>query len=489
MSIATFCQHDAFLEALLTQGIPDVIAVKVDMTLHASVGCAAAMASYRPKRVAEQIQEEISGLLLKGLKDPRIGFVTITGVKLSPDFSKAKVFFCTTGSEAERDTSQEGLQSAAGFIRKILGKRLHLKTIPELLFQYDSSLDEGDKIEKILSEVREKEGWDDPTSTQGSAQEVAQVLLYEKRFLVTSHLNPDGDAMGSSLATFRILEKLGKDVTVFNKDGVPHNFKFLPDSAEMKTSLEGLEPFDATIVLDCSELERTGIDLPKEHLGRIVGIDHHLTAEPLGREYYLNPKASSIGEMLFDVINETSVELDEKLATQIYTSILTDTGSFHYSNTTPRALHVAAEMVAAGVSPWNVALEVYESQPIERISLLSKVLPTLELDPSGRYGTIVITRDMLESSGAEDEHIDGFINYPRGVQGVEVAVQFREVDPEKFKVSFRSRGKINVASIAEKFGGGGHVNAAGCTLSGPLEQVREKIGQAVEQAIDETPEN
>ncbi len=443
------------------------------------------MASYRPKRVAEQIQEEISGLLLKGLKDPRIGFVTITGVKLSPDFSRATVFFCTSGSLDERETSQEGLQSAAGFIRKVLGKRLHLKTIPELLFQYDSSLDEGDKIEKILSEVREKEGWDDPTRLRGSAQEIAQALLYKKKFLVISHLNPDGDAISSSLATFRILGKLGKDVKVFNKDGVPHNFKFLPDAEQVLTSVNGLEPFDATVVLDCSELERTGIDLPQEYLGTIVGIDHHLTAEPLGQVYYLDPNASSIGEMLFDVIKETSVELDKELATQLYTSILTDTGSFHYSNTTPKALCVAAEMVTAGVSPWDVALEVYESQPIERINLLSKVLPTLKLDPTGHYGTIVITREMIESSGAMDEHIDGFINYPRGVQGVEVAVQFREVSPEKFKISFRSRGNVNVASIAERFGGGGHANAAGCNLSGTIEQVREKIGQAVQQAIEE----
>lgn len=460
--------------------------MKVDIAPSASVGCAAAMASYRPKRVAEQIQEEISGLLLKGLNDPRIGFVTITGVKLSPDFSRARVFFCTTGSDTERDTSQEGLQSAASFIRKVLGKRLHLKTIPELLFEYDSSLDEGDKIERILSEVREKEGWDDPSRSRGSPQEVAQALLYENRFLVISHLNPDGDAIGSSLATFRILKKLGKDATVFNRDGVPHNFKFLPDTDAVVTSLDGVEPFDVTVVLDCSELERTGIELPEEYLGTLVGIDHHLTAEPLGQSYYLNPTASSIGEMLFDVLKETSVELDKELATQIYTSILTDTGSFHYSNATPRALHVAAEMVAAGVSPWEVALEVFESQPIERIKLLSEVLPTLEVDPSGRYGTILITRDMLESSGALDEHIDGFINYPRGVEGVEVAVQFKEVDTEKFKVSFRSRGKVNVASIAENFGGGGHANAAGCSLEGPIDQVREKIGQAVEQAIEKS---
>lgn len=444
------------------------------------------MTSIRTRRVAEQIQEEISALLLKGLKDPRIGFVTITGVEISPDFSKARVFFCTTGGEVEREQSQEGLQSAAGFIRKTLGKRLRLKTIPEFQFKYDTSLDQGDKIERLLTEVREKEGWDDPTRVRGSAQEVAQALLDGQRFLVTSHANPDGDAAGSILALGRILTHMDKDVVVYSSDGIPHNYKFLPGAQDVVQDLSDQAPFDTTVVLDCSELKRVGPLPDLEHLGRLVGVDHHLTAEPLGEATYLDPQASAIGEMLYDIMEHLPVELDQELAVQIYTTILTDTGSFRYSNTSPKALRTTADMVAAGVSPWEVALEVYESQPVERIALLGQVLPTLELDPTGRYGAITITQQMFADTGTNEEHIDGFINYPRGIAGVEVAVQFRQVDDERYKVSFRSRGRVNVAHIAEGFKGGGHANAAGCALEGSHDQVRERIYAAIEEALQET---
>jgi phosphoesterase RecJ-like protein len=443
------------------------------------------MASIRTKRVAEQIQEEISSMLLRGLKDPRIGFVTITDVEISPDFSKAWVYFCTTGSEAERDQSQEGLQSAASYIRKTLGKRLRLKLIPELEFRYDTSLDRGDRIEQILGEVREKEGWDDPTRVRGSAEEVAAALQASSRVLVASHANPDGDAIGSILAMGRLLEKLGKDVVVYVRDAVPGNFRFLPGADRIRHSLEDQEPFDTTVILDCSELERVGGLPPADRMGRLIGIDHHLTTKPLGETHLLDPAAAAIGELIYQILLILKVDLDYDLAVCIYTTLLTDTGSFRYSNTSPRALHTAAEMVAQGVSPWEVALAVYESQPLARLNLLALVLPTLRVDPTGRYGTITITQAMFEQTATGEEHIDGFINFPRGIEGIEVAVQYRQVGSERFKVSFRSRGNVNVAEIASLFAGGGHANAAGCALDGSLEAVQARIERAVEQALEE----
>ncbi len=442
------------------------------------------MASIRTRRVAEQIQEEISALLLKGLKDPRIGFVTITGVQLRPDFSKAMVYFCTTGGEADREQSQEGLQSAAGFIRKTLGKRLRLRTIPEFQFEYDASLDHGDRIERLLTVVRDQEGWDDPTRVRGSPEEIAAALKSGLRFLVVSHANPDGDAIGSVLAIGRLLAQMDKEVVMYNKDPVPANLRFLPGSELICSTLDD-SVFDTTVVMDCSELARVG-PLPEAgRLGTLVGIDHHLTAKPLGQATYLDPTASSIGEMIHTIVQHLPVDFDQDIATSIYTSILTDTGSFRYSNTTPKALRTAADMVALGVSPWEVALAVYESQPLTRIKLLALVLQTLEVDPSGLYGSIVITRQMFDQTGTNEEHIDGFINYPRMIKGVEISAQYRQEDEESFKVTFRSRGTVNVAKIAEKYGGGGHANAAGCTLKGTLESVRERIERAVDQALDD----
>lgn len=440
------------------------------------------MASIRQQRIAEQIHEEISALLMRGLKDPRIGFVTITGVKVTPDLSRAWVYFSTTGGEAVAEQSLEGLNSAASYVRKVLGKLLHLKHIPEFIFKYDTSLDRGDRIERILSDVREQEGWDDPARIRGSADEVAQALRKHQRFLVTAHLNPDGDAVASVLGLGRILESLDKEVVLYNPDPVPHNYAFLPGADQIKTT-HGDEPFDATVVMDCSELSRTG-PLPAEAMrGELIGIDHHLTTKPLGAVNYQNPGASSIGEMLYEIMGQLGLKLDFELAQCIYTSILSDTGSFRYSNTSPAAMRVAADALALGVSSWDVALEVYESQPLARVRLLAKVLPTLEVDSSGRYGSILVTREMFAETGATKDLIDGFINHPRGIVGVEVAIQFREENERLYKVSFRSRGRINVAQIADKFGGGGHANAAGCSVTGNLEEAKLQIFSAVEEAL------
>ncbi|MBW1808428.1 MAG: 30S ribosome-binding factor RbfA [Deltaproteobacteria bacterium] len=442
------------------------------------------MANIRLQRVADQIQEEISGLLTKGLKDPRIGFVTITGVEVSPDLKQAFVWFCTPGDEEERDRSLAGLQSSAGFIRKTLGKRLRLKNIPEFHFKYDDSLDRGNKIESILMDVRKQEGWDDPTRQRGSAEEVAAAMQAGQSFLVTSHLNPDGDAIAASLAARNILLQMGKDVVVYNPDPVPHNFEFLPGADAINTQ-PGEGPYDTSLVLDCSELERCGPLPPGYAHGKIVGVDHHLTTEPLGETHYLDPQASSIGEMIDRVCEYLPVELNLDLATCIYCSILTDTGSFRYSNTSPNALKVAARMVEQGVSPWDMTLKVYESNPLGRIQLLALVLETLELDSQGRWGSILVTQEMFEKTKTTKDMIDGFINYPRGIVGVEVAIQFRQAGQDNYKISFRSRGRINVAGIAQIFGGGGHRNAAGCSLEGALPDVRRRIYQAVEDSLAE----
>lgn len=442
------------------------------------------MASYRVQRVAEQILEEISGMLVKGLKDPRIGFVTITGVDVTPDFSQAWVYFSTPGSHEEREQSRQGLESAAGFIRKTLGKRLRLKNIPRLQFKYDQSLDRGDRIERLLAEVRDNEGWDDPTRTRGTPQEVASAIEDGERFLVTSHTNPDGDAVASVLAFGHILDAMGKQSVLYNPDRVPFNFNFLPGVGRIQAE-PGDGPYDVTLVLDSSGLDRLGPLPPEPERGMLVGVDHHLTTEPLGKLHYLDPAASSIGEMIDRIMAYLPVSLDHDIAACIYCSILTDTGSFRYSNTTPSALRVAAKMIEQGVSPWEMTKRVYESDPPERVRLLALVLQTLELGPAGRYGSIRINRAMLEESGATEDMTDSFINYPRGIKGVEVAIQFREQDDDRIKVSFRSTGSISVADIAESFGGGGHRNAAGCTLTGPFSEIRDRVYRAVESALTE----
>ncbi len=440
------------------------------------------MTSYRKQRVAEQIQEEISSLLLKGIKDPRIGFVTITGVEVTPDMSQAFVFFCTTGGEAEKEASLEGLQSAAGFLRKSIGKRLRLRSIPELHFKYDNSLDQGDRIERLLGEIREKEGWDDPGRVRGSASEVGEALKQGTRFLVTSHTNPDGDAIASLLAMGHLLTALGKTAVLYNPDPVPFNFRFLPGAGVIQTD-PGPGPFDATVVVDVSDLERVGKLPPRASLGKLISIDHHLSASPLGEAFLLDPSASAIGELIHLIVEALALTPGPELCTCIYCSIMADTGSFRYSNATPRAHRTVARMIECGVDPWEVSRQVYEAQPAERLQLLAQVLQTVEIGPGNKYASILLTDLMMTQTHATMDMVDGFINYPRTIQGVEVAIQFREVGPDRYKVSFRSQGQVNVAEICEGFGGGGHKNAAGCSLEGPLAEVKKQIYQAVEAAL------
>jgi bifunctional oligoribonuclease and PAP phosphatase NrnA len=440
------------------------------------------MKSIRIRRVAEQIHEEISGLITKGLKDPRLGFVTITGVEVSPDLGSAWVFFSCPGTEQERSRSLKGLESSAGFIRKTLGRRLHLRTIPEFHFKYDESLDRGDNIERLLVEVRDKEGWDDPSRQRGSAEDVIRAIGEAEKFLVTSHFNPDGDAIASVLAMRSILLAMGKQVVAYNEDPVPRLYTFLPGSQAFVAN-PGDGPYDATLVLDCGELDRCGPLPPAPARGKLICIDHHLTTSPLGEAFYIDPGASSIGEMIDRMLPSLPVELNLEIANCIYCSVLTDTGSFRYSNTTPAALRSAARMVEAGVEPWEMSVKVYESQPLARIRLLAEVLQTLWLDPLGRYGSVLVTKAMLDDHGASMDMIDGFINYPRSIEGVQVAIQFREAEQGRYKVSFRSRGRVNVAEIASSFGGGGHRNAAGCTLEGSVDEVSQQVYDAVEVAL------
>jgi phosphoesterase RecJ-like protein len=433
------------------------------------------MAKVRLQRVAEQLQQEISSLVTKGIKDPRIGMVTITGVEVSPDLQQAMVFFATSGGSDERERSRQGLQSAAGFIRKTLGRRLRLKVVPEFHFKYDESFDRGDRIERLLARLQNEKTAEN--EVRGSAEDIAEMLKADRRYLLVTHNNPDGDAIASLLGLRLMLEKLGADVVAYATDPVPHNFRFLPGVERMVKEVPAGR-FDCTVVLDCSELDRCSPLPPAEVRGVLLSVDHHLVSIPLGDVYYINPRASAIGEMLLEVLDFLPIEADAGIATCLYTSILSDTGSFRYSNTTPRALEAAARLVELGASPWQIAFEVYESQPPERMALLARVLPTLRLEGSGRIASIVITRKMMEESSATLDMVDGLINYPRAVKGVEVAVQYREIEDGKYKVSFRSAGNVDVARIAGEFAGGGHRNAAGCTLEGGIDQVRELINRA-----------
>jgi phosphoesterase RecJ-like protein len=310
-----------------------------------------------------------------------------------------------------------------------------------------------------------------------------EALRGAQSVLLTMHRGPDGDALGSALALACVLREMGRKATVYNPDELPYNFRFLCGASEVVKSLPPDAAFDVTIATDAGSFERLGPDVPKPpRRGVFLNLDHHMTTEPFGDVNYVDPAAASVGILAYKIIRGLGQPLSKDAAECIYASILADTGSFRYSSTDPECLRIAAELIEAGVEPWEMTVRVYEMQPLARMRLLAEVLGTLEVH--GKLATITITNDMMARTKSELDLTDGFINYARSVDGVEVAASFRE--PEgggPWRISFRSRGKVNVAAIAQKFGGGGHHNAAGCSIEGDEGAVRARIAEEIERAL------
>jgi phosphoesterase RecJ-like protein len=311
-----------------------------------------------------------------------------------------------------------------------------------------------------------------------------EALRSARRVLVTMHRGPDGDALGSALALACALREMGREVVVYNPDDLPYNFQFLPGARSVSRTIAPEAAFDVTIATDAGAFDRLGPDVPKApRRGVLLNLDHHITTEPFGEINYVDPEAASVGILAYKIIKGLGHAISAEAAQCIYASILADTGCFRYSSTDPECLRVAAELLEAGVDPWEMTVRVYEMQPLARMRLLADVLQTLEVH--GKLATITITNEMMAKTGTHLDLTDGFINYARSIDGVEVAASFREPSDgsRAWRVSFRSRGRVNVAAIAQKFGGGGHHNAAGCSIEGDEASVRARIAEEIEQAL------
>ena len=315
--------------------------------------------------------------------------------------------------------------------------------------------------------------------------EITEIVAEIERnttFLVTSHESPDPDAVGSSLALANYLAARGKEVTVYLQDPVPENCNFLPMADRVVRELPD-RAYDVCFVLDVGEFRRAGKAITgNQRIACLVNIDHHLGCELFGRHNLIDSKASATAALIYRIIKAAGDEVDYPTALCIYTAILSDTGSFHYSNSDPEAFAIAGEMISKGVKPWDVNENLYESEPPQRIALLALALSDLTVSPSGEYASVTVTQEMYRSTGSSAEDTDRFINYPRSIRGVQVALFFRELSEGVFKVGFRSKGKVDVSAVSAHFGGGGHHNAAGCTVSGSLAQVKALVFDRLENS-------
>jgi phosphoesterase RecJ-like protein len=301
--------------------------------------------------------------------------------------------------------------------------------------------------------------------------------------LVVTHNNPDGDAIGSLIAMGLSLDVLNKKATLHNENPVPAVYRFLPSVNRVVQHIYSTN-YDIAIILDCSDLERIGKAAEAvSQIPAIVNVDHHVTNNRFGHFQLIDTSACATTEIIYRLIKAMAIPINKDIATSIYTGILTDTGSFRFSNTNRAAFAICQEMVEIGVDPYNIAQHVYGTYSLDRIKLLNLALDSIELSDNGKLSVMTLTRPMFETTNTKSEDVDGLINYAKNIEDVKVAALIQEYYSNKgktensniFHVSLRSDGTVDVAAIASSFGGGGHSSAAGFSIESTLFEIRSKI--------------
>lgn len=436
--------------------------------------------SRRQRKVGENVRARLSILLTRQAHDPDLAWATITDVEMSPDLKNAHVYFVATGQSDSTRLSQ-ALARAASFLRREIGSSLELKHTPQLLFKHDDSFDKASRIDEILAQTRSERELDETEDTP--ERSLARLVSENDRILLCAHANPDGDAIGSLLGLSRVLELQGKNPAAYCPDGIPGTLAFLPGASEVVGDL-GDERFELTILMDTASENLLPAGFPDEsRRGTLIVIDHHMTHGDLG-DVIIRRDVAAVGQLLFDLTRELVWPVDREAAQCFYTSIVADTGSFRYTSTTPATHRAAADLIALGADPWDSATALYESFPLQRQKLLGLVAETLKVSENGRYAELHCTPEMLERCGATKADLDGMVNMGRSVRGVEIAAMHRLEPAGHVKVSFRSKGSVDVSGLASRFGGGGHRNAAGATIGGKtLDEAREMVRAAAAEHL------
>jgi phosphoesterase RecJ-like protein len=321
------------------------------------------------------------------------------------------------------------------------------------------------------------------TSNAGPVERIRDAIRARQRFVISSHARPDGDSIGSQLAMAFALRALGKHVEVVNQDAAPAPLMAFPGVPGIRVAERVDGEFDAAIVMECSELKRTGV----EGLDRffVINIDHHPGNADYGAINWFDGSAAACAEMVFDVIRALDVPLSVEIATHIYVGILTDTGSFHYSSISSRTFEICRQLVDAGVDPPRIARSIFDSNTLGRLKLFGAVLSSIELEHDGRLAVVCVDRAMAAAAGGTYDDTEGLINLPLTVREIQAAVFLKEIDKDDYRVSMRSKGDIDLCAVAKKFGGGGHKNASGCSVTGRYADVRARIVREVTAAIEQ----
>lgn len=302
-------------------------------------------------------------------------------------------------------------------------------------------------------------------------EQVLHHIEERRHFLVTSHTRPDGDAIGSTLALAQILRKMGKNAEIVLGDAVPVLYKPLPNADSIIHASRVNGKYDSAIILECDSVVRTRLQGLEEHF--LINIDHHATSKPFAHVNWIDPSACAVAEMVFRLAQAADVRITPDIATCLYTAVLTDTGAFCFAPTNAHTFELAKHLVEHGADPAKIAQNIYFAAPTSKMRLLGAALSRLQRE--GPMAWMTVTREDMDRCGALDEDCEGLVNYALGIAGVEVALFFREIEGERVRISVRSKGAVNVAEVAGKFGGGGHECASGFSTAGPLAAAEERV--------------
>ena len=323
------------------------------------------------------------------------------------------------------------------------------------------------------------------TTNSPEILQIVEAVRARRRFVLSSHSRPDGDSIGSQLAMASALRAMGKEATVVNADPAPPPLMAFPGVADIRIAPSADGEFDAAIIMECGDLARTGVSGLERVF--VINIDHHPGNTGYGRINWFDPGAAACAEMVFDVVRALGVPLSKEIATHVYLAILTDTGSFHYSGISARTFDICRECMEAGVDPVLVARNVYDSNNMGRLKLFGAVLSAMQIDQTGRIAIVYVDHEMARVAGGTYEDTEGLVNLPLTVKEIEAVVFFKQEKGDEYRVSLRSKGDIDIGVVAKEYGGGGHKNAAGCTVTGPIEELQRALVEKIEGAIDGRP--
>jgi len=443
------------------------------------------MQTGRPARVGALIHEEVARLITKGLKDPRIGFVSVMSVRMSTDLHYANIHVSLFGDEKERKSSLIALRNSAGWIRREVGKHLRMRVTPEIRFFEDDSLDKVYQLESVLDAIHQEQA-EAPMLNLGLA-ELVEELRGVNSFLVTSHVSPDGDAVGGLLGIAHLLRAMGKTVTCALDDPIPSIYRGLPGASTIINAQADCPVFEAMVIVDVASLARIGeIRAWLEPGQRVFVVDHHLADEPDGTAGFIDPSYAAVGEIVVDLFEAAGIPLSVEAAHCAYVAQITDTGGYRYANTNTRSHLLAAKLHETGLETASICETVFTGMTRAKFDMLCHVLARATFRAEGAIASSYVSFDDLAAVGGEKEDTNGLINYLRNVDGVSVGVLFTQVDQGTTKVSFRSDERVNSAVFLAQFGGGGHAAAAGATMEVSLADAMPMVLDRLEKALRES---